>query len=77
MSDAATSSRPLNRNLATTKPQKMLTFVARRFLNLGQDEWEALSQEDRKKNIAAARRAVAATDGFRERHPAEADDVTP
>ena len=56
-------------NLATSKPHKMLSFVARRFLELSQEEWTALGEEDQKMNIAAAKRAIAATDRFREKNP--------
>jgi hypothetical protein len=56
-------------NLATSKPHKMLSFVARRILDLSQDEWTALGEDEQKRNIAAAKRAVAATDGFREKNP--------
>ena len=47
----------------------MLSFVARRFLELSQEEWTALGEEDQKMNIAAAKRAIAATDRFREKNP--------
>lgn len=59
-------------NLETAKPYKMLSFVARKILDLSQDDWAALSEDEQKKHIAAAKRAVAAVDGFREKHPSDA-----